>query len=128
VRRSPSLLILGLAACASGRGEPAYVPPPPGAFTPGATADVGRIDAALRRYARDHAGRLPLSLDDLVAERAPDGVPYLTRLPVDPWGGRYDYAVLSARHGAYDLRSHGPDRQPGTGDDVVAESGPVPTR
>jgi len=128
VRRSLSILLLTLAACSTGRREPAYVAPPPGAFTPGATADLGRIDSALRRYAGDHAGRLPVSLDDLVAERAPDRAPYLTRLPVDPWGGRYDYAVLSAQHGAYDLRSHGPDRLPGTGDDVVAASGPVPTR
>jgi hypothetical protein len=95
---------------------------------PGATADLGRIDAAVRRYAADHAGRLPAALGDLVGERAPDGVPYLTQLPRDPWGNGYDYAVLSARHGAYDLRSWGPDRLPGTGDDVVEDGPPVPTR
>jgi general secretion pathway protein G len=127
VRRVLLVPIL-LAACSSGRQEPAYVPPPPSAFAPGATADLGRIDAALRRYAKDHAGRLPATLDDLAAERSPDSVPYLTRVPRDPWGSPYDYAVLSPQHGAYDLRSHGPDRLPGTGDDVVEATTPVPTR
>jgi hypothetical protein len=89
---------------------------------------VDRIDLEVQRYAREHAGRLPASLDALVTERSPDGTPYLREPPRDPWGQPYDYAVLSSRLGAYDLRSNGPDRLPGTVDDVVAESGSVEIR
>ena len=107
-----------LAGCASRDGGPAYGPPPN--LTPAASSDLGQIEAAVRRYASEHGGRLPTTLDDLVNETGPDGSPYLRRVARDPWGGRYDYAIESSRAGTFDLRSYGPDRLPATGDDVVA--------
>jgi|GEM_PF-2471777 len=97
----------------------------PANVAPVATSDLGRIDAAVRRYAREHGGRLPTTLDDLVNETGPDGAAYLRRVDRDPWGGSYDYAVESSRAGTYDLRSFGPDRLPATADDVV-HRGAVP--
>lgn len=107
-----------LAGCASRDAGPAYGPPPN--LAPAASSDLGQIEAAVRRYAAEHGGRLPTTLDDLVNETGPDGAPYLRRVARDPWGGRYDYAIESSRAGTFDLRSYGPDRLPATGDDVVA--------
>ncbi len=88
--------------------------------------EMARLERAIRRYAADRAGRLPVKLDDLTSERSPEGDRYLTRIPLDPWGRPYAYAVVSARLGAYDLRSYGPDSLPGTRDDLVADAEPVP--
>jgi hypothetical protein len=107
-----------LAGCASRDAGPAYGPPPN--LAPAASSDLHRIEAAVRRYAAEHGGRLPGTLDDLVNESGPDGSTYLSRIARDPWGGAYDYAIESSRAGTFDLRSHGPDRLPATGDDVVA--------
>jgi hypothetical protein len=142
-----SLAAAGSAAgCASSEGsrpEPAPVAarpalsrrPAPNAFgytvsdasTPQATADLGRLDDAIHRYAHDRAGRLPASLSALSTERSLDGDLYLARVPADPWGRAYVYAVINPRIGQYDLRSYGPDSMPGTPDDVAAEAALVPT-
>ncbi len=89
-------------------------------------AGAGRADRAIRRYAGDHAGRLPTSLAGLLNESDLDGAPYLRELPRDDWGRPLSYAVLSARFGVYELRSFGPDGAPATGDDMVAQPEPVP--
>jgi hypothetical protein len=128
-----ALVAVALAAtatgCAASQG-PAYpFGPPPGrvALSPVATSDVSRLDAAIHRYAADRAGRLPAGLPTLSVERDPRGEFYVAKLPpTDPWGAPYAYAVLDARLGTYDLRSYGPDRMPGTEDDVVARADPVP--
>lgn len=120
-----ALLAVPLAACAA--REPSEAPdverPPPAAYAVGAQAGLSRLDAAVRRYASEHAGRLPADLAALSSETSPEGGAYLRRLDADPWGQPYSYAVTDARHGLYDLRSYGPDTLPGTHDDVV-----VPTR
>lgn len=92
-----------------------------------AGSELKRLDLALHRFAQDRAGRLPITLDELTIERQTDGTTYLKRVPLDPWNKPYSYAVTDPRFGMYDLRSYGPDRQPGTDDDVVASSRPVPT-
>jgi hypothetical protein len=97
------------------------------AATPQATAELGRLDDAVHRYAKDRAGRLPTTLSALSTERSLDGDLYLARVPTDPWGRPYVYAVLNPRIGLYDLRSYGPDTMPGTPDDVAAKSTPVST-
>lgn len=84
-----------------------------------------RIESAIRRFAGDRAGRLPVSLYELTAERSPDGDHYLTSIPTDAWGRPYSYGVVSARLGSYDLRSYGPDTLPDTADDIVADAKPV---
>ncbi len=38
----------------------------------------------------------------------------------DPWGNEYVYLYPGQKHAdTYDVRSNGPDRQPGTDDDIV---------
>jgi general secretion pathway protein G len=121
-----------LAACAGGggRGDVDLRPPPPPRpdyQAPAARVDLLRLDRAIRLYAEDRAGRLPSSLDDLARERPPGGRDaYLPEVPVDPWGRPYSYAVTSSRLGTFDLRSYGSDTLPGTGDDVVSDSRPIP--
>ena len=97
------------------------------AATPQADAELGRLDDAIHRYAKDRAGRLPTTLGALSSERSLDGDLYLARVPTDPWGRPYAYAVINPRIGLYDLRSYGPDRMPGTPDDVAAAAAPVDT-
>jgi general secretion pathway protein G len=97
------------------------------AATPQATADLHRLDEAIHRYAKDRAGRLPSGLEALSTERSLDGDLYLSRVPTDPWGRPYVYAVINPRVGLYDLRSYGADHTPGTPDDVAAAAAPVPT-
>ena len=122
-------VVLALATGCSASGKrPDFGPPPNvAAFAPIAVYDLNRLDAAIHRYAADRAGRLPTVLDALADERAPGGDTYLLKTPTtDPWGGTYVYAVLDARLGTFDLRSYGPDRLPGTDDDVVARADPIP--
>ena len=95
--------------------------------SPVASREIGRLDGAVQRFARDHAGRLPASLVQLQTEAAPEGGTYLRSVPMDPWGQPFSYAVLNVRYGSYDLRSYGPDRMAGTPDDVVARADPVDT-
>lgn len=119
---------------APGAGSPGQVPvdvaPEPGERGEVTVAVLGagaaRANRAIRRYAGDHAGRLPTSLSGLLNEPDLDGAPYLRELPRDDWGRPLSYAVLSARLGAYELRSFGPDGAPATGDDMVAQPEPVP--
>jgi Type II secretion system (T2SS), protein G len=133
---SALLRLLGVAAalagCSGGTGRtPPYPPPPPrpDLVEPTARLDLLRMERAIRVYAEDRAGRLPASLEALrEGSRSDGGRPYLGSVPVDPWGSPYSYAVESPRHGTYDLRSYGADRLPGTADDVVARSAPVPLR
>ena len=126
-----------LAACAGRNGTSAPESTPTAPETPNAsssgpeiggasTGDLARIERAIRRYAGDRAGRLPVKLEDLTKELSPEGDRYLTRVPIDPWGRPYAYAVVSVRLGAYDLRSYGPDTLPGNDDDLVADAQPVP--
>jgi hypothetical protein len=91
-------------------------------------AELDRIDGAIQRFARDRAGRLPVTLDELASEKAPDGMAYIRTIGRDPWGRPFAYAVTSVRAGAYDLRSYGRDAMPGTDDDVVAAAPPVMPR
>lgn len=47
--------------------------------------------------------------------------PYIDggKIPLDPWGEPYQYAYPGTRNkSSYDLWSKGPDRQPGTDDDI----------
>jgi general secretion pathway protein G len=46
--------------------------------------------------------------------------PYLkeNQLPLDPWGGNYQYEVLDVQQGTFKVWSNGPDGQQGSEDDV----------
>lgn len=113
-------------------GDPERGPPAPSADERGHVplsmlgGSAPRVDRALRRYAGDHAGRLPTSIAALLGESDLDGTPYLREEPRDVWGRPLSYAVLSARYGVFELRSFGPDGVPATADDLVAVPDPVP--
>lgn len=85
-----------------------------------ARADIAAIKTSLDAYEVDN-GFFPKGLADLVQQprdaRNWHG-PYLDKLPQDPWGFDYVYA-MPGRHNAngYDLSSVGPDGKSGTEDD-----------
>jgi len=45
--------------------------------------------------------------------------PYLSSMPLDPWGEEYIYQFPGTHQKDYDLSSKGPDRMPNTADDIV---------
>ncbi len=91
-----------------------------------AEADISAIGIALMSY-ESAAGFLPSTDQGLKAlvER-PSGDPKPRRwskgmdgVPVDPWGNPYNYKYPGTHNPTnYDLFSSGPDRQPGTADDI----------
>jgi hypothetical protein len=78
---------------------------------------------ALAQYERDHAGAaLPSApgLPALLAERRPDGSPYLTQLRDDAWQRPIEYIqAVAGGEPRWALRSLGPDGLPRTEDDLV---------
>jgi general secretion pathway protein G len=80
-----------------------------------ARADVGNLAAALLMYQNKHGGRLPGSLDKLVAA----GDIQESQL-LDPWGNKYVLVIPNKRskQDKFDLYSVGNDGLDSTGDDV----------
>lgn len=86
-----------------------------------ARADIATLEQALETYRLDNLA-YPAQRDGLDALlRAPQGLArperyraggYVRRLPDDPWGNPYQYAV-PGRDGAFDVFSFGADGQPG---------------
>lgn len=68
---------------------------------------------------RTRKGRLPQNWHELLAKDA-RGVRLLdgTEVPVDPWG--CEYRLVAAPDDVSSVVSNGPDRQPGTADDIRA--------
>lgn|SRR3989338_4150579 len=89
-----------------------------------AKADIdGGISLALDLFELD-MGRYPENLEALIQKPGETGGwqgPYLKHgLPKDPWGNFYIYQYPGSKNtGLYDLLSAGPDRQPGTPDDIL---------
>ncbi|MBI5497796.1 MAG: type II secretion system major pseudopilin GspG [Deltaproteobacteria bacterium] len=66
-------------------------------------------------------GRYPSNSEGLQALVSPPGggKPIIERVPKDPWGGDYIYTIPGVKNpGKFDIRSNGPDRTEGGGDDV----------
>ena len=100
-----------------------------------AQAQVGNLGSALKMYAADMKifpsteeglELLVQAPDDEALARNWDG-PYIEggKLPVDPWGGAFQYEYGAADEGSETttndfprIFSMGPDRQPGTSDDI----------
>ena len=84
-------------------------------------ADISSIKTALDAFEVDN-GFYPKSLQDLL-QQSNDAKnwhgPYLDKVPQDPWGNPYVYAI-PGRHNpnGYDLSSVGPDGKAGTDDDI----------
>jgi hypothetical protein len=121
------LLLSATAACSGGQRERRPMPPPrPDLVAPAARLELAHLERAIRLYAEDRAGRLPSRLDDLAVEAdRHSGRTYVAKVPRDPWGQPYSYAVTSTQHGTFDLRSYGADTLPGTDDDVVVRGAPL---
>jgi len=77
---------------------------------------------------RIHMGDYPSTAEGLQALVTRPGTksdrwfgPYIDggKIPLDPWGEPYQYAYPGTRNkSSYDLWSKGPDRQPGSDDDI----------
>ena len=86
-----------------------------------AKADIATIEQALEQYRLDNL-TYPSATDGLAALiNPPASLPqpqryrrggYIKKLPDDPWGRAYQYAV-PGRKGAFDISSLGADGQPG---------------
>jgi general secretion pathway protein G len=95
------------------------------ARTEKAKADVATIEQALEQYRLDNLS-YPSTTEGLQALLAPPpGLAqperyrrggYIKKLPDDPWGRAYRYAV-PGKKGAFDIYSLGADGQPGGTDD-----------
>jgi hypothetical protein len=135
VRLNPSCaaaLLAGLSvpACRSHEAPATEAPasaPAPVPLRDRAAADVAKLDAALKHYATNNAGRYPDTLEPLVS---PDtsGATYLgvRVLPKDPWGRDYGYELAapgakSPRPRVFSLGSDG--RAGGTGDAADIDNG-----
>lgn len=89
-----------------------------------ATADISTIDGVLEHYKLD-TGSYPTSdegLQALVANVTNNerwNGPYIkNQVPMDPWGNPYLYRMPGENGLDYDIYSAGPDKQPGTQDDI----------
>ncbi|TVQ80407.1 MAG: type II secretion system protein GspG [Bradymonadales bacterium] len=93
-----------------------------------AEAQIAAIEKSLNAFYLD-CGFFPRSLDDLIRPPSegrqcpnydPEGYFERGSLPVDPWGNPYFYeSPGQVRSSSYDLFSAGPDREPGTEDDIT---------
>ncbi len=89
-----------------------------------AVADISTIDGVLDQYKLD-VGNYPSSDEGLQALVTNVGNnerwngPYLKNgLPNDPWGNPYIYQYPGEHGLEYDVYSAGPDKQPGSQDDI----------
>ncbi len=89
-----------------------------------ATADISALDSVLDHYKLD-VGQYPSTDEGLqalvtnVANSDRWNGPYLkSGIPTDPWGNPYIYRIPGEQGLEYDLFSAGPDKQPGTQDDI----------
>jgi general secretion pathway protein G len=85
-------------------------------------ADVNvNLPLALDLYELD-MGEFPEDLEDLMENTDNTDSwrgPYLKRKPKDPWGEEYHYENPGSHNRYnYDLYSSGPDKQPGSDDDI----------
>jgi len=89
-----------------------------------AKAQISLFETALDTYRLD-MGKFPTSEQGLgvLREKPDDGNnwdgPYLPKeVPLDPWGGPYEYKFPS-EHSDYEIISYGADKQPGGEDEDV---------
>ena len=106
--------------------SPTPAPAPVGGLVAQAQAETASVH--LRTFALTisvfvvERGRLPASLAELtLSDAASGGVPPLEKVPLDPWGGAYEYRVLDAAKRDWIVRSAGPDGRFATPDDVVGK-------
>jgi general secretion pathway protein G len=90
-----------------------------------AKLQVSAVEDACKIYATGHDAEFPTSLDALINKPAGDDRwtgPYLEKgkVPVDPWGNPIQYMYPGQHSGDRpDITSMGPDKTPGTADDIT---------
>lgn len=62
---------------------------------------------------------LPRSLADLTQPDRATGMPYLERIPSDPWGRPYEYRITDEARLVFEIRSPGQNGVAGDDDDAV---------
>ena len=78
-----------------------------------AKSDVHHLKEAIEHWRLDNTSEpCPKSLGELVSGK------YVQKPPKDPWGEDFIYACPGQGADGYDLVSKGPDRKPGTDDDI----------
>ena len=87
-----------------------------------ARTDISTLKTALGQFEIDN-GRFPTTDEGLQALLTNPGLDnwkhaYIDKMPVDPWGTNYVYQCPGTNGQDFDLFSDGPDKQPGTADDV----------
>ncbi len=89
-----------------------------------ATSDISTIDTTMDTYKLD-TGEYPTADEGLNAFQTNTSNnpkwngPYLKNgVSQDPWGNPYIYTVPGDHGNDYDIYSAGPDKQPGTNDDI----------
>jgi general secretion pathway protein G len=83
-----------------------------------ARAGISNIETALDAFEVD-CGRFPDSLDALMnppQTGTTQRPPYLSKLPIDPWGNAFVYRYPGTHGTGYDLYSWGADGREGTDD------------
>ena len=81
--------------------------------------------ASAELYGLERRRVLP-RLDDLTRSDMVAGMPYIKRIPPDPWGKAYVYRVLGPQPRAFEVRSLGADGRPDTQDDLVERGADYP--
>ena len=71
-------------------------------------------------YFKAEKRALPRTLDELTQPAFRTGEPYVAggKVPLDPWEMPYEYRVVDERHMKFEISSSGPDKRPGTDDDL----------
>ncbi|MBI5094902.1 MAG: type II secretion system protein GspG [Candidatus Hydrogenedentes bacterium] len=81
-----------------------------------AHGDILTYSSALDLYALQNNDKYPPALKNLVGGKKN----YVKEIKKDPWGSDYVYVTPGKHHkDSYDIFSSGPDRQPGTPDDIT---------
>ena len=90
-----------------------------------ARTQLGLLEEAVKAY-QISVGSLPPNLEALL--QAPPELPNPTKwqgpyldksaLPVDPWDQPFQYEIVDPTNDIFVISSGGPDRQPGSGDDI----------
>jgi len=87
-----------------------------------ALAQIGSFKTGLEMF-KDDNGDFPRNLNAMIIKptnASTNWHQYFDKIPLDPWGRPYLY-VYPGKHNtnSFDLSSAGPDRIPGTADDIV---------
>lgn len=120
------VIVLGIIAVLLGGAISLLTSIPDAARMQQVEADFRAIGSGLRAY-KINAGNYPTNQQGLQAlvtapEKSSRWTQVLDKLPNDPWGTAYSYKYPGSRKASeFELISAGPDRNPGTEDDVSSQ-------